>query len=87
VQRGCQHIFAINGAADFLYLVRELLEDSSYNVTTTNFVPKTFAEILAMEPNLIIIDLALHIHAGWDVLEHLHTDVLDDAVRELIGVA
>ena len=35
-----QHIFVVNGSADFLDVVRELLQDEHYNVTTTDFVPK-----------------------------------------------
>jgi hypothetical protein len=34
-----QHIFVVNGSAEFLDVVRELLQDEHYNVTTTNFVP------------------------------------------------
>jgi CheY-like chemotaxis protein len=41
-QRERQHIFVVSGASEFLDIVRELLESEEYNVTTTNFVPKTF---------------------------------------------
>ena len=52
-----QHIFVVNGSADFLDIVRELLQDEDYNVTTTNFVPRTFAQIEHAQPSLLIVDL------------------------------
>jgi len=75
-QQGRKHVFVVNGASEFLDVVRILLEDESYNVTTTNFVPKTFDLVLALEPSLIIIDLAIHIQAGWELLERLHNDAM-----------
>ena len=45
-----QHIFVVNGSADFLDVVRELLQDEHYNVTTTNFVPQTFQQIEIARP-------------------------------------
>jgi response regulator RpfG family c-di-GMP phosphodiesterase len=30
-----QHVFVINGSPDFLDIMRELLQDEAYNVTTT----------------------------------------------------
>lgn len=70
-QMGRQHIFVVNGSPDFLDIVRELLQEEHYNVTTTNFVPKTFNQIEALEPSLLIIDLAVGINAGWELLEQL----------------
>jgi len=83
-QRERQHIFAVNGASEFLDVVRSLLESESYNVTTTNFVPKTFAQILALEPALLIIDLEVHIQAGWDLLEQLHADAVTQGIPVII---
>jgi CheY-like chemotaxis protein len=66
-----QHIFVVNGAPEFLDAVRALLQEERYNVTTTNFVPHTFDQIAALEPDLLIIDLAAGIQAGWELLERL----------------
>jgi len=52
--------------------VRELLQDASYNVTTTNFVPRTWDQIAALQPDLLVIDLSRLSGAGWDLLEQLH---------------
>ena len=66
-----QHIFAVNGAIDFLDVLRDLLQEENYNVTTTNFVPNTFEQVEALQPDLLIIDLAVGERAGWKLLEAL----------------
>lgn len=66
-----KHVYVINGSPDFLDLVRELLQDEHYNVTTTNFVPESFATIQAAQPALLIIDLIQGEVAGWDLLREL----------------
>lgn len=68
------HIFAINGDPDFLNVVRALLQDERYNVTTTNFVPRTFDQIEALQPSLLLVDLTIGKKAGWDLLERLHKE-------------
>jgi DNA-binding NtrC family response regulator len=83
-QRDRKHIFAVNGASDFLDVVRQLFEEEHYNVTTTNFVPKTFDQIVALEPAIIIIDLAIHVQAGWDLLERLHNDAVTNGIPVII---
>lgn len=70
-QMNRQHIFAINSAVEFLDIMRELLQGEEYNVTTTNFVPDSFDQIASLQPSLIIIDLAVGVQAGWDLLERL----------------
>ena len=71
-QEGRQHIFVINGAPDFLNLMRDLFQMESYNVTTTNFVPNSFDQIAALQPNAIIVDIVVGQSAGWELLEQLH---------------
>jgi DNA-binding response OmpR family regulator len=66
-----QHIFAVNGSPDFLDVLRELLQGEDYNVTTTNFVPNTFDQIAALDPDLLIIDLVVGHRAGSDLLARL----------------
>ena len=73
-QRARPHIFVVNGTSAFLNLMRDLLQDEDYNVTTTNFVPATFAQIAAARPDVLIVDLAMGQWAGWDLLEALHAD-------------
>ena len=49
-QRRRQHVFVVNRSVEFLDVVRELLREERYNVTTTNFVPDTFHQIEAAHP-------------------------------------
>jgi two-component system, OmpR family, response regulator VicR len=69
-----QHILAINGDPDFLNILRTLLQDERYNVTTTNFVPESFDVIDALQPALLIVDLVVGAREGWDLLEKLHRE-------------
>lgn len=66
-----KHIFVVNGLPDFLDIVRQLLQDENYNVTTTNFVPLSFETIEAARPDLLMIDLVIGEEAGWDLLTRL----------------
>jgi DNA-binding response OmpR family regulator len=70
-QMGRKHVYVVNGSPDFLDIVRELLQDENYNVTTTNFVPLTFETIGAAQPSMLIIDLVIGERAGWDLLARL----------------
>ncbi len=79
-----KHIFVVNGSPDFLEVVRELLQDERYNVTTTNFVPKTFDQIASLDPSLLIIDLAVGIGAGWALLERLGQDAATRAIPVIV---
>ena len=83
-QRGRPHIFVVNGAPSFLNLMRELLQDEAYNVTTTNYVPTTFAQIAAIRPDVLVLDLAIGQRAGWDLLEALHAEAATRGVPVII---
>jgi CheY-like chemotaxis protein len=69
-----RHVFAINASPEFLNIVRELFQEEGYNVTTTNFAPNSFAQIEALQPDALIIDIAIGQEAGWDLLEQLDAD-------------
>ena len=66
-----QHIFVVNGSVEFLDVVRDFLQDENFNVTTTNFVPRTFKQIESARPSLLIVDLIHGEMAGWDLLAEL----------------
>jgi len=74
VQMDRPHICVINGAASFLNLMRDLLEDENFNVTTTNYVPTSYVQIAALQPDVLILDLAIGQQAGWELLEKLHAE-------------
>lgn len=83
-QMGRQHILMVNRAPALLDLVRVMLDEERYNVTTTNAVPLTFALIEAARPALIIIDLALAERGGWDLLVRLHTEAITAAIPIIV---
>ncbi len=71
-QMGRKHVLAVNGDPTFL----ELLQEEQYNVTTTNFVPKTFDLIACLQPSLLIVDLVIGKAAGWELLDHLQREAI-----------
>jgi DNA-binding response OmpR family regulator len=83
-QEGRKHIFVINGAPAFLNLMRDLLQDEHYNVTTTNFVPRSFEQIEALKPDALIVDIVLGQQAGWELLERLHQGVRTTGIPVLV---
>ncbi len=72
-----KHVFVVNGSPEFLDVMRELLQEERYNVTTTNFVPSTFDQIQAGRPALIIVDLVLGEIASWDLLAKLRAEAAE----------
>lgn len=71
-QEGRKHVLAINGSPEFLDIVRQLLQEERYNVTTTNFVPRSFEQIESLQPDALIVDVVVGQAAGWELLERLH---------------
>ena len=69
-----KHVFAVNSSPDFLLIVRELLEDEGYAVTTCDFAPNAFTRIVMRQPDALIIDVVAGESAGWDLLRQLHTE-------------
>jgi DNA-binding response OmpR family regulator len=83
-QRGRKHVFVVNGSPDFLNMMRELLQDERYNVTTTNFVPSIADMIVAAAPDAVVVDLIAHQLSGWDLLGSLRASDLPSHVPILI---
>jgi CheY-like chemotaxis protein len=79
-----RHVFAINTSPEFLNIVRELFQEEGYNVTTTNFAPNSFAQIEALHPDALIIDIAIGEQAGWDLLKQLDADADTAGIPALI---
>jgi CheY-like chemotaxis protein len=83
-QEGRKHVFAINGSPEFLNVVRELFQDERYNVTTTNYVPNSFTQIAALQPDALIVDVAVGQSAGWELLEQLHAGAATTGIPVLV---
>jgi CheY-like chemotaxis protein len=79
-----KHVFAINGAPEFLDVVRVLLQEERYNVTTTNFVPRSFAQIEALQPDALLVDVVVGQSAGWELLEQLHASAATTGIPVLV---
>jgi CheY-like chemotaxis protein len=70
-QMARQHIFVVNHDPEFLEVIRILLQDDQYNVTTTNYAPRTWEQIAALKPSLLLIDLSPRSQVGWELLERV----------------
>jgi CheY-like chemotaxis protein len=79
-----KHIFAINGSPDFLNVIRDLFQDEGYNVTTTNFVPNSFQQIAALDPDALIVDIVVGQQAGWELLEQINAAAATSDIPVLI---
>jgi DNA-binding response OmpR family regulator len=79
-----KHIFAINGSPDFLNVIRDLFQDEGYNVTTTNFVPNSFEQIAALDPDALIVDIVVGQQAGWELLEQINAAAATTGIPVLI---
>jgi CheY-like chemotaxis protein len=83
-QEGRKHVLAINGSPEFLNIVRELFQEEAYNVTTTNYVPTSFDQIAALQPDVLIVDVAVGRQAGWELLERLHAEAATTGIPVLV---
>jgi DNA-binding response OmpR family regulator len=79
-----QHVFVVNGSVEFLDVVRELLQDEHYNVTTTNFVPRTFHQIETARPSVLVVDLCHGEEAGWDLLTELRQEAATQQIPVIL---
>ena len=79
-----RHIFVINGSETILDLLREILRDERYRVTATNYAPRTFDDIVGLDPELPIIDLAAGQGEGWAMLERLQADALTQGIPVIV---
>jgi len=82
-QQPRKHVFAINTSPEFLNIVRELFQEEGYNVTT-NFAPNSFQQIEALQPDALIIDIAIGQEAGWELLEQLSADADTAGIPALV---
>ena len=82
-QQPRKHVFAINTSPEFLNIVRELFQEEGYSVTT-NFAPNSFQQIEALQPDALIIDIAIGQEAGWELLEQLSADADTAGIPALV---
>ncbi len=69
------HILSINHSPDLLKLMRELLEDEGFRVSTQSHLDKDLGEVAELAPDLIIIDyMWRHDDLNWSLLQMLRMD-------------
>ena len=83
-QMARKHVLVLNGSSEFFDIVRQLLEDERYNVTTTNFLPRSFETIVAAQPSLLIVDLVIGERAGWELLADLRIAAATNGIPLLL---
>ncbi|HEU0113579.1 MAG TPA: response regulator [Thermomicrobiales bacterium] len=70
-----RHVLALNNDAMVLALFRDLLEDEGYRVSTQTYLDKDLAGIVALAPDLIILDYMWSSDdQGWSYLQMLRMD-------------
>ena len=69
-----KHVFVVNSSPDFLLIVREVLSDEGYAVTTCDFESNVFTRIVMRHPDALIVDVAPGESAAWDLLRRLHLE-------------
>jgi DNA-binding response OmpR family regulator len=78
-----KHIFAINASPDFLNVIRDVFQEEDNNVTT-NFVPNSFEQIAALDPDALIVDIVVGHRAGWGLLEQTKPEAATTGIPLLI---
>jgi len=79
-----KHVFAVNSSPDFLLIVREVLADEGYAVTTSDFEPNVFTRIVMRHPDALIVDVAVGEPAGWDLLRRLFLEAKTSDIPVLV---
>lgn len=71
------HVLALDGSASLLAVIRELLEEVGYRVSTDLAVPTGSEEIRRLGPDLVVLDLLVGGQdGGWRLLRQLRQDPL-----------
>jgi DNA-binding response OmpR family regulator len=78
------HVLVVDGEQAVLDLVRVLLEEEGYHVTTRDFVDTDLEAIAALTPDLVVLDLACGRPAGWELLEALAGHVSTRGIPVLV---
>ena len=79
-----KHVFAVNSSPDFLSIVREVLGDEGYTVSTSDFEPNVFTRIVMRHPDALVIDVAPGESAAWDLLHRLYLETTTSDIPVLV---
>lgn len=67
-------ILVVDDEEDLLEIIRSHLEDASYQVVTARDGEQGLAMAKRIKPNLIILDIAMPVMNGMEMLEHLRSE-------------
>jgi len=82
-QEWSQHILVNSGTADILHLIRGLMRER-YTITTIDFVPDTLAQIAALDPAVLTLDIAMREQAGWQPFKRLLVEARKTGILMLV---
>jgi CheY-like chemotaxis protein len=69
------HILVLNSSEAFLQLMQELLTEEGYRITTDTKVGETTDEVIAINPDLVIVDFVwVSDQSGWQFMQLLKLD-------------
>lgn len=82
---GKSHILALNHSQDVLSLIRDVLVEDGYRVTTALLMDGTIEWIIDLAPDLIILDyLFAREDRGWSLLQELRMDSRTAAIPAIL---
>ena len=73
-------ILVIDDDVQFLEMMQMVLEDAGYEVGTCNDADAAHELIKEWQPSLVLLDLRMPGHTGWEILEALE---IDPSVRRI----
>ncbi len=79
-----KRVFIVNGSHPFLELLDEFLTVESYDVVVSFTLSVTFEQILAFDPDVLIIDIIAFDNHGWELLEQIHSSASMNQVPVII---
>lgn len=83
-----QHILVINDTQEILELFRELLEEEGYRVTLSSFALQELDDIVALAPDLVILDFIIGGEAhGWQMLQKMKMNRTTAAIPIIVCTA
>jgi CheY-like chemotaxis protein len=67
-----KHILVINDTEEIVELFRDILTGIGHDVSATSFAPEDLAEVVKVDPDLVIMDLVFgREESGWQLLQKM----------------
>lgn len=79
-----KHVVCVDNSRDLLEMLCMLLEDEGYRASPLTFGADTFNNIVSLQPDALIVDLAYNVHQSWELLERLSDDTNTRSVPKIV---